>query len=219
MGRSVMANRTKLSDAIGWGIEKGLFYLIYVIFAIVLINQALLIYSTLGINEIENFIVNQYGVLITPNIGTITTIAAVFIGIYFTVLSILGTIKANSLMALLDDNNLKKLVKFISHAIISAFVVVFYSLITATIKNEFIQSFIYISLLAVMFLTSLRFSASILIIYAHDLNKIRDNINADKREKERFNHVLYHLEQYLNSKEIEKLEKNSEKITPIRPEK
>jgi cell division protein FtsL len=212
-----MPNLIKLlSNSIGWIIEKGLFYLFFGVIALILFNQTILFFNeSYGLMQIEVYLKEQYQVLILPNIGTITTIASVFVGIYVTVLSILGSIRANSLMALLDDRNLKKLVKFIRDAIISSFVVIFYSLIAAIVHNGFIQSFLYFTFLILMLLTALRFGANILIIYSHDLNKLKANIDADKKEKERLNHIFYQLEQYLNEKETEALKARSAKTADL----
>ncbi|TNJ68241.1 hypothetical protein FE784_00850 [Paenibacillus hemerocallicola] len=205
--------RDEFLDKIGWFIEKVLIILVCVTYSIVFLYNriASVISAKLSISQIDYFLLQKYDQLITPNIGTITTIASVFVGIYVTVLSVLGSIKANSLVALLTGNDLSKLIKYIRTALISSFLIIFYSLFVAVLPSKFTQAFFFFLLLFYMLLTAFRFGINILVVYSHDLQKLMHNLEDEKQEKERMTHVMYQLEKYLHEKEVEGLRERSTK--------
>lgn len=157
-----------------------------------------------GLYSLENFLYHSYDLIIEPNIGTITTIASIFVGIYITVLSVLGSIKANSVMALLSDNLLKKIIKYVITGLIASFVVVFYSFFAILITNEFIKSFFFFLFVFYMLLTSLRLGINLSVIYSVDLHKISENIEKEKDEAEKYKRVMSRLEKYLDDREAER---------------
>ncbi|MGO4345554.1 hypothetical protein AB4Z45_08690 [Paenibacillus sp. MCAF9] len=161
----------------------------------------------------------KYDQLISLNIGTITTIAAVFVGIYVTVLSIFGSLKVNSFLAHLDKSDVSKLIHYILSALIASFLVIFYSLIMLAIPNPFVRSFMIFILLMYMLLTAFRFAMIISVIYAHDLNRIISNLEKEKQEIEEDKHTMHLLGKYLAEKELEDLRHRSSVTAAILEQK
>lgn len=199
------------ADRIGWFIEKGFIWLFCSLFVVIFVGNKLLllINENYGFLSLENSLYHGYDVIIEPNIGTITTIASIFVGIYITVLSVLGSIKANSVIALLSDANLKKIIKFIITGLIASFIVVFYSFFAIIIPFPFLKSFVFFYLIIYMFLTSLRLGINLSVIYSVDLNKLSENLEREKNEAERHARVMMRLEKYLDDREAERLRRRT----------
>jgi hypothetical protein len=195
------------ADRIGWFIEKGFIWLFCSLFVIIFLGNKLLllINNNYGFLSLEKSLYHGYDVIIEPNIGTITTIASIFVGIYITVLSVLGSIKANSVIALLSDANLKLIIKFIITGLIASFIVVFYSFFAVIIPFQFIKSFVFFLLIIYMLLTSLRLGINLSIIYSVDLNKLSENLEKEKEDAERHARIMLRLERYLDDREAERL--------------
>ncbi|MCG7406799.1 hypothetical protein MH117_05155 [Paenibacillus sp. ACRRX] len=204
-----MKKDTDWIDIIGWVIEKGAIRFLCCTYSLVFLINKLLLNMHLGSHSIDKFLLVNYEMLIEPNIGTITTIAAVFVGIYVTVLSVLGSIKANSLIALLKGNDLSELFKFIRTGMISSFFIIFYSLFAVAVPSKFTQAFIFFLLIICMLLTALRFGVNILIIYSHDLKELAGNLDKEKEAIEKQNYLMIRLEEFLEQQEIERLKNSS----------
>lgn len=198
---------SKWADKFGWFFEKGFIWCICTLYLVTFLgNYLLLLFQTqYGSKTLENLLEENYLILLHPNIGTITTIASIFVGIYITVLTVLGSLKANSIMALLSNNDLKRIVKYISTGLLSSFLVVFYSFIAITLKNEFFRSFIFFFLLIYMLLTAIRLGVNLYLIYSHDLKKLSENLENEQREAEKNRLIMNRLEQYLTEKDAERL--------------
>lgn len=202
----ILMRTSRWADRIGWFLEKGLIWIVCSLFVLIFLGNKLLILFNMsyGLYSLENFLYHSYDLIIEPNIGTITTIASIYVGIYITVLSVLGSIKANSVMALLSDNLLKKIIKYVITGLIASFVVVFYSFFAILITNEFIKSFFFFLFVFYMLLTSLRLGINLSVIYSVDLHKISENIEKEKDEAEKYKHVMSRLEKYLDDREAER---------------
>ncbi|QDH23439.1 hypothetical protein [Saccharibacillus brassicae] len=197
----------KRANFIGWLLEKCSMQIFFPGFALLFLCNKLLLYFTksMGSTDLELWLYRTYEVLISSNLGTITTIAAIFVGIYMTVLSVLGSVKVNSVMAFLSDLDLKKLVNFIVKGMLSSFIVVFYSLIANAIEFEFLQVFVFFLLLIWMFSAALRFGGNLALIYKSDLERLSENIEQEREEAEEQKEILKTLRTYLRIQEEEKL--------------
>ena len=80
-----------------------------------LINSCLDISSTY-----QDFIEITIGKVLHNLKGSLLSIAAIFIGIYVTVFTLLGSIKVDSVFAYLNENTFKKLVVYIRNAFIAS---------------------------------------------------------------------------------------------------
>lgn len=211
--------KLRLLDRLGWVVEKLLIWAACVAFSgIFLINELILkIRSNYNSLEIHLYLLKKYDqLIITPNnIGTITTIAAVLVGIYVTVLSVLESIKINSMIAFLDSHDIKKLIKYIRSALIGAFVMIFYSFLLSAFPSVFVRSFLMFLFLIYMLLTALRFAFIILAIYSHDLNKLIDNLAEEKEDKNKHDHIMYQLGEFLKQRENELLLQRSTEMAKV----
>ncbi len=66
-----------------------------------------------------------------------------------------------------------------------------------------------------MLLTALRFAFVILAIYSHDLNKLISNLKAEKEDKNKHDHIMYQLGEYLEQKENEMLLQRSTDMAKV----
>lgn len=197
----------KWADNFGWFIEKGFIWLTCSLYVLIFIGNRIMLYWGLPYSSpyLEKQLFNYYDLMINPNIGTITTIASIFVGIYVTVLTVLGGIKANSIMALLSNNDLKKVVHYILTGLAGSFIVVFYSFFAITIKHEFLRDFIFFYLVIYMILTALRLGLNLAIIYKHDLGRLSENLEQEKKDAEKHKLIMNSLEKYLLEKDAERI--------------
>ena len=161
---------------------------------------------------LDEFLINQYKVIFAQNIGTVTTIASVFVGIYFTVLSILGGLKLNSILAVLGESHLLKLIRYLKDAMAASFLLLFYSLIIPVINNEFWMTYFFFTIFLYMVMTAIRFGVNIIAIYEHDFAKLKANIEVERKEKNKMNHVIERLDLYLQEIDLEKAHKKTADI-------
>ena len=196
-------------DQIGWFLEKGFIWIFNSLFVILFLGNKVLLLSNskYGSLSIEEALYHTYDIIIAPNIGTITTIASIFVGIYITVLSVLGGIKANSILALLNDANLKKVIKFIISGLAASFIVVFYSFFAIVIPNQFVQAFVFFLLFFYMLLTSLRLGINLSIIYSVDLNKLSETIEKERISAVKNERVLTRIDKYLDEVDAERIKR------------
>lgn len=149
----------------------------------------------------DKYLVDLKKILVSKD-GTLITVAAVFIGIYFTVFSLLSSIKIESTFAILTEDNFKRLLKFIRNAFIGSFIYLFYSLFSGLLINEWVSSIVTIALLLYMLLSALRFGAIIYSIFSNDLKKFHEQLEKDQREKERLLNLNKRLEAFLAQQEL-----------------
>lgn len=152
---------------------------------------------------------------LTRNESTFLTIAAIFIGIYFTVYTLLGSIKVESTFASIRRENFIKLVKFIKYSFIGSFVYLFYTIfnsISGMLFNKVLPYILIISgtLLLYMLLSALRLGILVYLVYENDLKKIHELIEKDKKEKQNTQLILFRLEKYLKHFETEEERKQAE---------
>ncbi|WP_264737295.1 hypothetical protein [Cytobacillus firmus] len=169
------------------------------------INKGLLmITKNKGWLSLDNFISGPLKTALMQKDGTLITIAAVFIGIYFTVFSLLSSIKIESTFAILTNKNFEKLLRFIKNAFIGSFSYLFFSIISPTLKNDWIVSVITIVLLLYMLLSALRFGVIIYFIFKNDVKKFHENLDLEKQQKRKQEVLFHRLERFLNEYEDER---------------
>jgi hypothetical protein len=179
--------------------------LIFIVTSLLCINKLLLALTTnYGYAAADKFIAGPLKTALMSKDGTLITIAAVFIGIYFTVFSLLSSIKIESTFAILTEKNFDKLLQFIKNAFVGSFVYLFFSLISPTIKNDWMVAVLTITLLLYMLLSALRFGIIIYFIFKNDVKKFYKNLDLEKKQK-REQEILFHkLEKFLNDYELQK---------------
>lgn len=180
---------------------------------ILIINKLLLIFTkNMGWLSLDSFIVGPLKSTLQGKDGTLITIAAVFIGIYFTVFSLLSSIRIESTFAILTVKNFDKLLRFIKNAFIGSFIYLFFSLISPTLQGEWMLAVITIILLLYMLLSALRFGIIIYYIFKNDVRKFHKNLEVEKKEKQRQEILLHRLEKFLDKQEEEINRKETEEL-------
>lgn len=201
-------------------LEKWLIRLIIISTGSILIINTIILTLTnnkFGLISLSNFLQGPLINAIFDTQATLLTIAAIFVGFYFTVFTLLGSIKVDSVFANLTHSNFERLVGYIRQAFIASFIFIFISLLNAVlIKVGVTIPIIYVifNLLAVlyMFLTSFRFGVMIYVAYGEDLKRTTDIIRDERRNKNRYDLIMKRLDVYLNDYENNKHKLQAEKI-------
>ncbi len=178
------------------------------LFIFTAINELLIRFTSYGSDCLSSFIMGPLNTALTDREGVLITIAAIFIGIFFTVLTLLGNIKVESTFTILGEGNLKKLLKYIVSAFLGAFGYLFFALIapisTSYPSIEVIISIISILLVAYMLLTAFRFGVIILFIFKKDMDNLSKVVAEEKQHKQHQKLLMHRLEHFLkNQEEIE----------------
>ncbi|MDA2091073.1 hypothetical protein PDN23_00070 [Bacillus cereus] len=187
---------------------------ILIMFSIVFsINKLLMIfYTSFASSSIEQFITVHLKNFFITKEGSLGTITAVFIGIYFTVFSILGSIRIGSTFATLTNKNLKKLVKFIKNALIGAFIFLFFLLsIQIFIQlTNWILIVIGFLLLLYVFLSAIRFGIVIYFIIKKDIENTHSNIEKEEIANQQNQLLMHRLDTFLTEHEKIQSKKQAE---------
>ncbi|AKR35036.1 hypothetical protein P4K49_17920 [Bacillus cereus] len=187
---------------------------ILIMFSIVFsINKLLMIfYTSFAFSSIEKFITVHLKSFFIAKEGSLGTITAVFIGIYFTVFSILGSIKIGSTFATLTNKNLKKLVKFIKNALIGAFIFLFFLLSMQTFiqLTNWILIVIGFLLLLYVCLSAIRFGIVIYFIIKKDIENTHSNIEKEEIVNQKNQLLMHRLDNFLTEHEKIQSKKQAE---------
>ncbi|MCU5397361.1 hypothetical protein COF41_04380 [Bacillus toyonensis] len=187
--------------------------LLALLFLIFSINKLLIVLQLkVASSRLENFIVTDLQSFFTAKEGSLGTITAVFIGIYFTVFSILGSIKIDSTFASLSHNNLIRLVNFIRNSLIGSFILLFFLLSVGTFFNSpiWILNVSGFLLLLYVFLSAIRFGLVIYFIIKKDVQNTDINLKKEEAEHAKKQRLMYSLEIFLNEQEQIKIKNQAE---------
>jgi hypothetical protein len=185
------------------------------ILLILVISHAFYLLNHFGIINGERVTEEFARLILVPREGIIVTVAAVFIGIYFTVISILGAIKVDSSLAMLPKAKFFKLVTFIKNAFIFAFsyliFTVFYTWLSEKLTG-YLQHLLYLLLIILffyMFLSALKVGLSLFFVFKTDFSNLHESIENEKKEKEHQYIILQRLEQFLDDQDDLKAHKKA----------
>ncbi|QWG33333.1 FUSC family protein [Bacillus mycoides] len=177
------------------------------------INKLLMIfYASAASSGIEQFITVHLKNFLIDKEGSLGTITAVFIGIYFTIFSILGSIRIDSTFATLSNKNLKRFVKFIRNALIGAFIFLFFLLSIQTFfgLSHWLIIVIGFLLLLYVFLSAIRFGIVIYFIINKDIQNTHLNIEKEEIANKKNQLLMHRLDTFLTEHEQSKSKKNTE---------
>lgn len=145
--------------------------------------------------------------ILAPREGILVTVAAVFIGIYFTVISILGAIKLDSTLAKVTKSKFFKLVTFIRNAFIFAFLYllfsIFYPWLSAHLSG-YPKQLLYLILIILflnMFLSAFKVGLALFLVFKKDFSNLHVSIEEEKEEKKKQRVILSRLEKFLNEQD------------------
>jgi hypothetical protein len=156
-----------------------------------------------ALNNFDAFLMNELGSQLSAKEGVLITVAAVFIGIYFTVFSLLGSIKIESTFVILTEENFRRLLIYIRNAFLGSLVYLFYSLFANLVTNIWLYTVISLILLLYMVLSALRFGLIIYSIFTKDLNKFHKHTRDIANEKKKIDNLNKRLEAFLLREEQE----------------
>lgn len=171
------------------------------------------IYDFDNINDllINKFLINREGILIS--------VAAIFIGIYFSIFTVLLTIKSSSKIVNMGIKTYKELIEFLRNAFIGSFIYVIYAIVFPIMSfgNEigiikFSRELILGIFMIYMLLSALRVGIAFIYIFKNDLNNFYENIEKESLEIEEQNEIIHKLRRFLEEYELKEGEKKAEVV-------
>ncbi|PEY14546.1 hypothetical protein [Bacillus cereus] len=197
-------------------------YLLLTVWILLLANEFTLFFSSnsYGLIQVHEFIYGPIKKILTDRDGTIINIAAIFLGIYFTVFTLLGSVKIQSVFASISQNNFNKIITFTKAAFGVAFIYIFFSLAGAILDATYpkvvivksITGICSIILLMYMLMSALRFAVYIYLIFEVDLKNLHSNIEKEREEKRKNDELFNRLETFLNEHEDTKYQEQARKM-------
>lgn len=209
-------NRNSKKDVFFYFIESWLISLILLFFISYSLASNFFDYN----DFYQRFIETTMGLALHNLKSSLLSIAAIFIGIYVTVFTLLGSIKVDSIFAYLNEYTFKKLIKFIRNAFIAAFGYLILIMILEIIYTDYKEIPFWLillnaSIVIYMFLTALRFGVILYISFSKDLGDIQKNILKHREEKRKLKELQYRLENFLNEFEKKEEKKRNNQISEI----
>lgn len=207
-------------DKLFYFLENWLISVVLSLLTIILLLNHILLISEVNIafDSLEKFLQEEIRPAVDNMQSSLLTIAAIFIGIYVTVFTLLGSIKVDSVFAYLNENTFKKLIIFIRNAFIASFgylviVLLFEVLYT---KGEVVPIyFIIVNSIIVlyMFATAFRFGIILYISFNKDLKNLQQNIEAHRREHREIKELQHKVSNFLEDYETKKNAENAEELS------
>lgn len=168
------------------------------------------------IYKVNSFLSTELAKLLINRDSTLMTIASVFIGIYFTVFTMLATLSRKSTFSLLQENQFKKLLKYIRNAFIAAFTYLILSLFSPLVNQQgWIYSFICISLLTYILLSALRFGLLIYLFLRRDIDHYLKSAKEEELESKRINRLLNDMEKFLEKEKVKEKQNKAMEVSKI----
>jgi hypothetical protein len=174
------------------------------IISIFLISKNELLASNQIISNLNIFITETLTEELKKRDGTLISLASIFIGIYFTTFTFMGTISYKSTLSLLNKEQFKNLLIYIRNAFLASFSYIIFSLISPLIsESNWVFSLISVPLLSYILLSALRFGWLIYLILARDMHQFIENKKDYEYEKAKLEYIISSLEKYFLNKELE----------------
>ncbi|PAF35579.1 hypothetical protein CHH58_16115 [Terribacillus saccharophilus] len=147
--------------------------------------------------------------------SAIVTIATVFIGIYFTIYTLLGSTQSDSAVAVLTEKNFGTLLKILGNAFVSSFLYVFLSLFSSTLYKHFedITSFVVINLLIFLLSSALQFGIVIYYIFKADLKNVKNRITEQEKKDKEMDKLRVELQIFLRKQKEKEAKERAEKMS------
>lgn len=193
-------------------LEKNLIRLILALLLLFLIINRFLIlhYPSYSWAKFDNFFLEVLRPTLQSQDSTLITLAAIFIGIYFTVFTLLSSIKIDSTFSILTKRNFEQLLTYIRNAFIGSFLYLFFSLFSAIIVDEWFWTMMGLIFLLYMLFSALRFGIIIYLIFSRDVKAFYSQLDAERAEKRHQKNLFLRLEKFLDKHEKDSHESYSE---------
>lgn len=216
-----MDKKMKLIDKIYLFLENR--FILIIMALLFLFVSTLKIISLLGYSEyvlfihyLNLFLINDFSEVLIESDSTLITLAAIFIGIYFTAFTLLATLSVKSALSRLEREQFTKLLSYIRNAFLASFAYVVFSLVANFIFGYgWSYSVISLLLLTYMLLSALRFGLLIYIILNRDIGFYLDNVKKVEQEQARLDRILHDLENYLENEKIKHSQSQAEEISKL----
>lgn len=182
--------------------EYGITLILGLLLLTLILNKLLIVNnSKFGVPIFELYFTTTFKDTLQNKDSTLITIAAVFIGIYFTVFTLLSSIKVDSTFAILTKKNFVKLLKYIRNAFIGSFLYLLLSLFSPSETSDWAFSILALALMLYMLLSALRFGTIIYLIFSKDVKKYYDTIESEKANQRKRDNLFARLEIFLKAEE------------------
>lgn len=193
-------------------------YIILLLIIIVIVISTWIYFSEgpkiIVLKKLGGFIVTDFMI---GREGLLISVAAIFIGIYFSIFTVLLTVKNTSTIVKFGIKSFKDLIFFVQSAFWASFMYILYALFfPLIIKNINLNFFLFISelflgvLILYMILTSVRVGVAFILVFKKDIGHIYTNIENEIEETEQTKEVLHKLKMFLDEYELEKSKKQAE---------
>ena len=193
-------------------LEKNFIRLLLFLLLLTLVGNKLLLmkFPNYGWKYLDSFFLEVLRPTLQSKDSTLITIAAIFIGIYFTVFTLLSSIKIDSTFSILTKKNFEQLLVYIRNAFIGSFLYLFFSLFSSVIINEWFWTVIGLIFLLYMLFSALRFGIIIYLIFSRDVKAFYVQLELERNEKRKQKNLFNRLERFLDQHEKQAHEKYSE---------
>lgn len=163
------------------------------------------------VNEIANYIFNDITKYLATNDSAMVTVATVFIGIYFSVYTILTNISLDSAFAKLSYHNKQLLLKILNIGFISSFMYTLSSIFFPSLYSysKCLSSFIILGLLLIIFISALEFGFFISIIIKKDIDGSIKNIDTRREQEIENDKTMEELRKYLHDERMKEYKKKN----------
>lgn len=206
---------------IDWN-RKGFFLKYWIVLIITLVYLISIICYTLDLfqvfdfDDVNEFIIEDF---LLKREGTLISIAAIFIGIYFSIFTLLLTVKSSSKIVRLGIKTYKELIVFLRNAFIGSFIYIIYAIVfplKVYVDEIGIFKFskeLFLGVLVVyMLLSAFRVGITFIYIFKKDLNNLYENIEKENLEIEEQKEIIHKLRGFLEEYEIQEAQKKAKAI-------
>lgn len=193
-------------------IENKLLKLSIVIYIIIWISSYWLLKYKSNDFMVE-LLINKLGRHLTMSDSSLVTVATVFIGIYFTIYTMLISIQSDSVLANLEKTDFKKILRILTVGFVSSFIYTFYSIFFQLSYNssKVLTSFAVLFLALIFLISAFQFGTLLTLILTQDIYGAIKKINERKSDEARKEEILTKLEIFLVEKENERYEEEDRK--------
>lgn len=213
-----MKRNNKILQYIFILVERILLILSIVLYSFVWI-AALVLDHIFSNKYLIDFLTLKLGKYLAVTDASLVTVATVFIGIYFTIYTMLISIQSDSVLANLEKDDFKKILKILTIGFISSFVYTLYSVFFKISFENYPRTttFFILFLALLFFISAFQFGVLLTLILRQDIYGAIKKIEERKHEDARKEALLVQLESFLNDQsEQENLRRSNEMSERIR---
>ncbi len=190
-----------------------LYFSIIFLLVTIIVGEVLAMWTQYG--GIKNFLVYEMGSYLATEDNSLITVATVFIGIYFTIYTMLTAIQSESVLANLKKEDFKKVLAILSVGFCSSF---FYTLYSIFFKISYathkeITSYLILFLALIFFISALQFGVLIALILRRDIYGAIESIEERRRQENDRDQLYKKLESFLDREQIKVDMEQAEQMT------